>query len=173
MKTAVLLIAASALSLAMFGSHAHAQAYPAGSGLPPPGINDPGVKTAAPAATPASAPATKEQAKPNQPPLTFPAMKNGDSHLGRDTSIPDVSIHQAHGNTVQEYSRNGRVFMVVVTPKHGLQQTYMVDPQGRLLDEHGQKIATPATYKLIEWGKPRKSTAGSGDTTAAPADGGH
>ncbi len=166
MKTAALLAAASALSLAMLSPSAHAQAYPASSALPPPGIHDPGVKTTAPTATTA---ATAEQAKPNLQPLTLPAMKNGDSHLGRDPSVPDVRIHQEGDNSVQEYSRNGRVFMVVVTPRHGLQQTYMVDPQGRLLDEHGQKIATPATYKLLEWGKPKKPAAES----AAPADGSH
>ncbi len=170
MKTAALLAAASALSLAMLAPNVHAQAYPSSSALPPPGIHDPGVKTAVPSATPAAA----EQVKPNLQPLTLPAMKDGDSHLGRDPSVPDVRIRQEGDNSVQEYSRNGRVFMVVVTPKHGLQQTYMVDPQGRLLDEHGQKIATPATYKLLEWGKPRKPAADSTDSdTTAPADGGH
>lgn len=169
MKTAVLLAAASTLSFAMLTPNVHAQAYPASSALPPPGIHDPGVSTAERTATPASQAVTAGQAKPNLQPLTLPAMKNGDSHLGRDPSVPDVRIHQEGDNSVQEYSRNGRVFMVVVTPRHGLQQTYMVDPQGRLLDEHGQKIATPATYKLLEWGKPRKPAAES----AAPADGGH
>ncbi|MDE1893071.1 MAG: DUF2782 domain-containing protein [Xanthomonadaceae bacterium] len=166
MKTVALLIAASALSLAMPGSRAHAQAYPASSALPPPGINDPGVKAAAPT-RPA---ATTQQAGPDLQPLTLPAMKSGDSRLGRDPSLPDVNIRQEGENTVQEFSRNGRVFMVVVTPRHGLQQTYMVDPQGRLLDEHGQKIRTPATYKLLEWGRPRKR---ADEAAGAPAEGGH
>ena len=52
---------------------------------------------------------------------------------------PEVQVRQKGDNTVQEYSRNGRVYMVVVTPKNGMQQTYMVDPEGRLVDEHGQK----------------------------------
>ena len=173
MKTVALLAAASALSLAMLSPNAHAQAYPASSALPPPGINDPGVKTSPPAVKPASA-AAADQAKPNLQPLTLPAMKDGDSRLGRDPSVPDVRIHQEGDNSVQEYSRNGRVFMVVVTPRHGLQQTYMVDPQGRLLDEHGQKVVTPATYKLLEWGKPKKQAAGSADSdSTAPADGSH
>lgn len=168
MKTAVLLAAASVLSLSMLAPNAHAQAYPASNALPPPGIHDPGVKTTA---TPASQAAT---AGKDVPPLTLPAMKDGDSHLGRDPSVPDVSIHQEGDNSVQEYSRNGRVFMVVVTPRHGLQQTYMVDPQGRLLDQHGKKIATPATYKLLEWGKPRKPAAEPADSgSKSAADGSH
>lgn len=171
MKTAVLLAAASVLSLSMLTPNARAQAYPASSALPPPGIHDPGAKAAPPAAKAAAA---ADQARPNLQPLTLPAMKDGDSHLGRDPSVPDVRIRQEGDNSVQEYSRNGRVFMVVVTPKHGLQQTYMVDPQGRLLDEHGQKIATPATYKLLEWGKPKKQAAGSADSdSTAPGDGSH
>jgi len=162
MKTAALLAAASVLSLAMLGPNVHAQAYPATSALPPPGIHDPGVK---PARAAANAPPRAAQARPNVPPLSLPPMKDGDSRLGRDASLPQVHIHQEGDNSVQEYSRNGRVYMVVVTPRHGLQQTYMVDPQGRLFDEHGQKISTPATYKLLEWGKPKpaaESAAGEG-----------
>ncbi|CAM5321795.1 DUF2782 domain-containing protein [Rhodanobacter lindaniclasticus] len=81
-----------------------------------------------------------------------------------------MQIRQQGDNTVQEYSRNGRVYMVVVTPKHGLQQTYMVDPQGRLVDEHGQRRAMPTLYKVLEWGKSPPPAEPSGDSgAAAPA----
>jgi hypothetical protein len=38
----------------------------------------------------------------------------------------------------------------------------MVDPSGRLVDEHGQKPARPVMYKILEWGKSRPATARSG-----------
>jgi hypothetical protein len=60
--------------------------------------------------------------------------------------------------------------MVVITPKSGIAQTYMVDPQGRLVDEHGQKPVGPVMYKVLEWGKARPP-AESGDAT--PGDSGH
>jgi hypothetical protein len=61
--------------------------------------------------------------------------------------------------------------MVVITPKNGIAQTYMVDPQGRLVDEHGQKPTRPVMYKVMEWGKSRPPAEGSSET--APADDGH
>jgi hypothetical protein len=78
-----------------------------------------------------------------------------------------VQIRQQGDNTVQEYSRNGRVYMVVVTPRGGVAQTYMVDPEGRLVDEHGQKPARPVMYKVLEWGKSRPAEADS----TVPTDG--
>ena len=168
MKTAMLLVVVTVASAAMFASAAHAQAYTPGQAPPPPGMNDPGVHATAPPASSVAAPAATT--KPNLQPLTLPAMKSGDSRMGRPDSEPTVEVRQQGDNTVQEYSRNGHVYMVVVTPKHGLQQTYMVDPQGRLVDEHGQRRATPALYKVLEWGKPAAPAAEPGDTgSTAPA----
>ncbi len=168
MKTAVLLVSASMLSAAMLVSGVHAQAYSAGKVPPPPGMNDPGVHATAPPASSVAPPATASQ--PDLRPLTLPAMKSGDSRMGRPSPEPTVEIRQQGENTVQEYSRNGRVYMVVVTPKHGLQQTYMVDPQGRLVDEHGQRRATPTLYKVLEWGKSKPPAAESDAAeSAAPA----
>jgi hypothetical protein len=160
MKTAHLLVAITIASAAMMASVADGQAYTPGQAPPPPGMNDPGVQATAPAAS-AAAPAPAATPKPDLHPLTLPAMKSGDSRMGRPASEPTVEIRQQGENTVQEYSRNGRVYMVVVSPKHGLQQTYMVDPQGRLVDEHGQRRATPALYKVLEWGKSRPPAAES------------
>ena len=168
MKTAMLLVAVTIASAAMFVSPVHAQTYTPGQAPPPPGMNDPGVQATPPPAS--SVAALAATTKPNLQPLTLPAMKSGDSRMGRPESEPTVAVHQRGDNSVQEYSRNGRVYMVVVTPKHGLQQTYMVDPQGRLVDEHGQRRATPAQYKVLEWGKPAPPAAQPDDTDAtAPA----
>ncbi|MEO6800003.1 MAG: DUF2782 domain-containing protein [Rhodanobacter sp.] len=163
MKIAILLVAASVLFAAMLVPVVHAQTYPASKVPPPPGMNDPGVKATAPAA---SSPAPAATPKPNLQPLTLPAMNSGDSRMGRPESEPTVQIREQGEDTVQEYSRNGHVYMVVVTPKHGLQRTYMVDPQGRVVDEHGQRRAAPALYKVLEWGKP-KPPAPESDAPAA------
>ena len=164
MKTfAVPVVVATLLSAAMCASVARAQTSAPSPALPPPGLNDPGV-SAAPTAASTVAPANATQ--PDLHPLTLPAMKSGDSRMGRPESEPEVEIRRQGDDTVQEYSRNGRVYMVVVTPKHGLQQTYMVDPQGRLVDEHGQRRATPALYKVLEWGKSPPATDSSDDSDA-------
>lgn len=149
MKTTNLLVAVAIASAAML---AHGQTYTPDQVPPPPGMDDPGVQATAPAAS-SVAPAPAATPKPNLRPLTLPAMKSGDSRMGRPESEPTVQVRQQGENTVQEYSRNGQVYMVVVSPKHGLQRTYMVDPQGRLVDEHGQRRASPALYKVLEWGK--------------------
>ena len=162
---AVLVVVATLLSAAVFAAALHAQTAAPSPALPPPGMNDPGVQATPPPAT-SAAPATAS--KPDLRPLTLPAMKSGDSRMGRPADEPEVQIRQQGDNTVQEYSRNGRVYMVVVTPKHGLQQTYMVDPQGRLVDEHGQRRATPALYKVLEWGK-SPPPAEPADNAGAPA----
>ncbi|CAM5323056.1 DUF2782 domain-containing protein [Rhodanobacter lindaniclasticus] len=168
MKIAVVLVASTFLSTAMFAATVRAQTTSPSPALPPPGMNDPGVQASPPPAASVAPPA--DAPKPDLRPLTLPAMKSGDSRMGRPADEPEVQIRQQGDNTVQEYSRNGRVYMVVVTPKHGLQQTYMVDPQGRLVDEHGQRRAMPTLYKVLEWGKSPPPAEPSGDSgAAAPA----
>ena len=167
MKTTVL-VAASALCAAMLVASVHAQTYPGSAPPPPPGMNDPGVHVTPPPASSVAPPLATP--KPDLQPLTLPAMKSGDSRMGRPASEPEVQVRQQGENTVQEYSRNGRVYMVVVTPKRGLQQTYLVDPQGRLVDEHGQRRALPAQYKVLEWGKSKPAPAEPDNVeSAAPA----
>jgi len=146
MKTAALLAIASVLlASSLFASNVSAQSFSA-SVPPPPGMNDPGVKAVAPAATPAAS-SSRNTATPNGNPMTreppaLPAMQ--DARTGsKDASLPQIRVRQEGDNTIQEYSHSGQVYMVVITPKNGLQQTYMVDPQGRLVDEHGQKRVGP------------------------------
>ena len=178
MKTAALLVAASVL----FTSSALAQSAPSTSVPPPPGINDPGVQAVEPPAKPATRPAAGHRSTRAAPsssshpldlkPQALPAMHDeGSVQPGRDQSPPEVRIRQEGDNSVQEYSRNGRVYMVVITPKNGIAQTYMVDPQGRLVDEHGQKPVGPVMYKVLEWGKSRPPAEGSSETP--PTDSGH
>jgi len=173
MKTAALLVAASVL----FTSSVLAQSAPSNV-PPPPGINDPGVQAAEPAAKPEARHRSTRSAPPSsaQPldlkPQTLPAMHDdGSVQPNRDQPAPEVRIRQEGDNSIQEYSRSGRVYMVVITPKNGIAQTYMVDPQGRLVDEHGQKPVGPVMYKVLEWGKSRPPAEGSSGTP--PTGGGH
>jgi hypothetical protein len=157
MKTAVSLAAASAMLVSsLLVPAAFAQSSGANNVPPPPGIHDPGVKAVAP---------------PDLKPRTLPAPSERSVAADRDPSLPDVRVRQQGDNSVQEYSRNGRVYMVVVTPKNGIPQTYMVDPEGRLVDEHGQKPTRPVMYKVLEWGKSKPATDDSSEAT--PADDGH
>ncbi|TAM58115.1 MAG: DUF2782 domain-containing protein [Rhodanobacter sp.] len=162
MKIAALLVAASVL----LASSAFAQSSASSTNVPPPpGINDPGVKAVS--STTKSAVEREQTGTPksSQAPLTLPPMKSGDSRLGRHASPPDVRVRQEGDINVQEYRRNGQVYMVVVTPKNGIQQIYTVDPQGRLVDEHGQKPVGPVMYKVLEWGKSRPpAKAAAADT---------
>ena len=173
MKITVLLASASTvlassllLSSFLVGAAAAQQSRPATNVPPPPGINDPGVKPSSPADPKTPPPASAPAERPLQlTPQALPSMKDGDPRLGRPAdSVPDVSVRQDGDNSYQEYRRNGQVYMVVVTPKNGIPQTYMVDPQGRLVDEHGQKPVKPVMYKVLEWGKaPPPSDTSSGD----------
>ncbi len=177
MKTTALLaststlLASSLLLSSLLVAGAFAQSKPSTNAPPPPGMNDPGVEAVAPARTAAQqATKTPTNGPLDLKPQTLPSMKDGDTRLGRpDPSVPEITVHKQGDNTVQEYRRSGRVYMVVVTPKNGITQTYMVDPQGRLVDEHGQKPVRPVMYKVLEWGKApppaeHSSDASSGDS---------
>lgn len=72
-------------------------------------------------------------------------------------------MHQQGDNTVEEFKQNGRVYMVVVRPKHGVPQTYMVDPQGRFHAQNGAPPVQPVMYKILEWGKSKPAEASSSD----------
>lgn len=149
MKSAALLATASLL----FASGAFAQTPPT-KALPPPGINDPGVHAVAPAAKPLD---LKPRALP-----ALPSMHDdGTAQGGHDEALPDVAVREEGDNTIQEYRRNGQLYMVVVTPKNGVPRTFTVDPQGRLVDEHGQKPTRPVMYKVLEWGKSPPATDSS------------
>ena len=121
---------------------------------PPPGMNDPGVKAATPAAPARSVRATPAQDSTSLQPRTPEPIRSGEP-------MPEVSVHRQGEDTVQEYRRNGQLYMVVVTPPNGIAQTYMVDPSGRLVDEHGQKPTRPVMYKILEWGKSKPAPASS------------
>jgi len=135
---------ALALVPAFLAASAFAQTRPPTNVPPPPGMNDPGVQARPAPSTTALAPAKPAPIVSGEP-------------------MPEVSVRQQGDDTVQEYRRNGQLYMVVITPKNGVAQTYMVDPQGRLVDDHGQKPTRPVMYKVLEWGKSKPAPADSSD----------
>lgn len=157
MKIMLSLAAAAALS----AGHAAAQSAPSGSSfrdLPPPGLNDPGVRTQ-PAKANAQQPPTRAMPATPTPtqlpgkPIPLP-QGPGDSS-SRD--MPDVRVVQEKDRTIQQYRRNGRVYMIVETPKHGIPHTYMVGDNGQMLDSQGHPPVHPVMYKVVEWGTPKSA----------------
>jgi hypothetical protein len=139
---------------------------------PPPGMNDPGVdpsKAPAPApetstALPASSPAELEPSHLPGKPIPMPKMPGAPA--GKDANgdaPPDVSVRQEGDNTIQEYRENGKVYMVVITPKVGPQQIYNVDPDGRLVGQNGQPPIKPVMYKIMQWGGSKPASASSSE----------
>jgi Protein of unknown function (DUF2782) len=164
MKSATLLVAASFLlasGLAAFGAHAQSSA-PATNVPPPPGMNDPGVNQLPPPPKVPSVPATKSAAGQN-----LPAMQDsGTAGDGKHMTLPDVSSHQEGENEVEEYRRSGMLYLVVVTPKHGIPQSYTVDPDGTRHMQNGEPAVHPAMYKVLEWGKSKPAEASSSESAA-------
>lgn len=157
MKIVALLVAAGfGLALVPMASVAAQQVSPPGPALPPPGLHDPGVDAAAPQAAITAG-------DPMAPPsVSLPSMHDdGRASAADGKSPPEVTVHQRGEDNVQEYWRAGQIYMVVVTPKNGIPYTYMLDPQGRWVDEHGQKPVRPVMYKILEWGKSKPATASS------------
>ncbi|HEY0199172.1 MAG TPA: DUF2782 domain-containing protein [Rhodanobacter sp.] len=167
MKAAALLASASfLLTASAFAQTNPAPTRPSTNAPPPPGMNDPGVKAVAPASAASASAGTL-----NLKPQSLPSMQDNGSAGKPDNSIPEIKTHRRGDDVVEEYSRSGQVYMIVVTPKNGIQQTYMVDPQGRVVDDHGQKPTRPVMYKVLEWGKAKPAEASSSDGT--PADDGN
>lgn len=66
---------------------------------------------------------------------------------------PRVVIRQEEGRTVEEYSINGRVYMVRITPVSG-PSYYLIDEDGdgELDTRHdGMEPVKPAFWKIVEW----------------------
>lgn len=112
---------------------------------PPPGMNDPGVKATQPP-KPATAQSTPAKAT---------AATAGASGQTADAQITEC---QKDDNTIQEYRRSGALYQVVVKPKVGPEQVYLVDAKGNYsqVSQSGpREPVKPVMYKVLEWGKSR------------------
>jgi hypothetical protein len=137
---------------------------------PPPGMNDPGVNpakappAAASTARPVSSPAELEPSHLPGKPIPMPRMPGAPAPKDANgDDAPDVNVRQEGDNTIQEYRENGRVYMVVITPKVGPQQIYNVDPDGHLMQPNGQPPVKPVMYKVMQWGGSKPASASSAE----------
>jgi hypothetical protein len=159
MKSAAVLAAVSFFFVSgLVASSVHAQSSaPTTNAPPPPGMNDPGVKQLPPPPKVPDATVQKSAAGRN-----LPAMQDaGSASDGKHMTLPDVSTHQEGENEVEEYRRSGMLYMVVVTPRNGIPQSYTVDPDGTRHMQPGQAPVHPAMYKVLEWGKSKPAEASS------------
>ncbi|QWT19045.1 DUF2782 domain-containing protein [Bacillus sp. NP157] len=162
------LVAALALGLAL---PAAAQTTPDPTklkALPPPGLNDPGVKEGEPdrsgqktverpvpydqAQDTRSTPATSDAQGSKVSAANLPAMRDDGSVDGRGNPAPEVTVHTEGTDTVEEYRTAGRLTMIRVTPKNGVPYQVMANNDGKLVRDSGTINVSPVYYKVYEWG---------------------
>ncbi|WP_240732512.1 MULTISPECIES: DUF2782 domain-containing protein [Dyella] len=160
MKPIACLVVIGALAASPVFAQSSPQSFPPAP--PPPGMNDAGVKPK---------PATKTPAKPindkvpqlpaTQGSATTQTAKPAATDANGDAA-PEVTVRTEGEETIQEYRRSGMLYMVVVTPKSGIPQTYMVDAQGKWQKSGPRDPVKPVMYKVLEWGKSPPATEGNG-----------
>lgn len=138
---------------------------------PPPGMNDPGVKAVTPPPAPKAAASPKSgaskssasgnvsadtEATMSAPETSSRATSGAQPRDANGNAPPQVKVHTEGDQTIQEYSRSGQVYMVVVTPKGGIPQTYIVDQKGAWTNQAGEPVK-PVMYKVMEWGKSKSA----------------
>lgn len=170
MKPVALFIVLGALAASPAFAQTSPQSLPPAP--PPPGMNDPGVQAApAPAPAPqAATPAPKAKAtvpakRINEKVPNLPATPGSTPPAATDARgepPPEVSVRNEGEDTIQEYRRSGVLYMVVVTPKSGIPQTYLVDANGKWQKSGPQDPVKPVMYKVLEWGKSPPATEGNG-----------
>ncbi len=121
---------------------------PPGSGLPPPDMNDPGVQ-------PSSIPLPSSSIPPSETPSLRAA--NGEE-------APTVAVHtEPNGDSVEEYRRGATLYMVRITPKNGVTQTFMVNGgTGKLIRDPRMGPVDPVYYTIYQWGAPPKPAGSDG-----------
>lgn len=135
--------------------------------LPPPGIDDAGPEDTAPApamTTPAgdtqdSNTVTLKEAVPDADEKVVPAQRAADADAPlpakvrpADEAAPNVTIRQDENVTIEEYRREGQVYMVRVTPKNGPAYEYLdTDGDGRLEGDPKEGPMQPVYYTVYEW----------------------
>jgi hypothetical protein len=68
---------------------------------------------------------------------------------------PTVTIREEEDRTIEEYSYNGQVYMVKITPRRGVPYYYIdTDGDGRLeldMDKQALNPVQPVYWKIKEW----------------------
>lgn len=74
--------------------------------------------------------------------------------VGRDQPSPTVNVRQEGTQIIEEYSMNGRIYMMKITPEDGVTY-YLIDTDGdgefdtKDFDDHNG--VRPVYFKLFEW----------------------
>jgi hypothetical protein len=123
---------------------------------PPPGMNDPGVKATAPPASSASPKSGQVSADTAAPMSQSDSASAQEPRDANGQTPPQVTVRKQGDDVVQEYRRSGQLYMVVVTPKGGIPQTYMVDQKGAWSNQAGEPVK-PVMYKVMEWGNSKSA----------------
>jgi hypothetical protein len=105
-------------------------------------------KDAAKTADPADAPKSADPAAPPPIPPIPPKVPN-------EEPAPTVTITEKHGERIEEYKQNGRIYMVKITPAKGPPYYYLdTDGDGQLeLREQDRKLnpVQPIYWKVKKW----------------------
>lgn len=124
-----------------------AQDEPPGDALPPPSIpaEDASPLIAVGEEVPEPEPATDASGRP----LPIPPKVEGEDPEA------EVNIRRRGSDTIEEYSIDGRIYMVKVIPATGIPYFYFdSDGDGRIESRVGEDLmepVKPAQYKLLEW----------------------
>lgn len=69
-----------------------------------------------------------------------------------DEVAPQVTIRRTDDMIVEEYRQDGRLYMVVFTPKNGVRYSYLdTDGDGRLEGDPRIGTVQPVYYTIYEW----------------------
>ncbi|HET7843594.1 MAG TPA: DUF2782 domain-containing protein, partial [Xanthomonadales bacterium] len=159
---AALLAILSPLAFAQTGAPAPAEPPP------PPGIDDAGPASteteAAPAATGDGETVTLKDAVPDAGEKVLPGERTAETTAPdanaplpakvrpADDVAPNVTIRQDDNVTIEEYRREGAIYMVRVTPKNGPAYEYLdTDGDGRLEGDPKEGPMQPVYYTVYEW----------------------
>ena len=127
-----------------------------GEGVPPPGLNDPGVasKPEVEGAAEEASVADGETLQPVMPDTSavrpLSSRKPTPEQIASDSD--SVTEHQEGSDTVKEYRKNGLLRMVRVVPENGPEQMYYDNNgDGRLDRDLIDGPVSPVYFSLYQW----------------------
>jgi hypothetical protein len=128
---------------------------------PPPDIDAAGSEPTGTSAAPAGDgdTVTLKDAVPDAGEKVLPGQRAADADAPlpekvrpRDEAPPSVTIRQDDNVTIEEYRREGAIYMVRVTPKNGVAYEYIdTDGDGRLEGDPREGPMQPVYYTVYEW----------------------
>lgn len=80
-----------------------------------------------------------------------PAAAQDTARDAKGNAAPVVSVRKRGDDTVEEYRQDGRITMIRITPKNGVPQTFIGNPDGKLVRDSRQGPVDPVYFTLYEW----------------------